>query len=367
MNTLYADYSNGLINVISSIEKYYGLIPKHKTNKIIDDILRKKQYKNIILMLYDGFGYNILKRNEKITPNLNKYLKEKITSCFPSTTMSSRTTIESGLTPIEHGWIGWNMYFKDFDNVITISKNNIKDTKVKAADYHVAKKYLKYESVVEKLNKKTDVNAKKITVYKSHKNESLKKSIGIIKESLDNELKNFIYFYSNEPDYTFHRFGAYSFFGKLEMKKADKHFKILCDCLSDTLIIALSDHGHINTSYITLSDYPKLYSMLKSDISIDCRCVSFRVKDGFKNEFLHELKSVLKDDFIILSKKEVIDKKLFGTGKENKYFNDALGDYIAVAVGDKSIRYNENSRTKKSSHSGITEDEMYVPLIIYEG
>ena len=173
--------------------------------------------------------------------------------------------------------------------------------------------------------------------------------------------------YSNEPDYTFHRFGAYSFLGKLEMKKADKHFKILCDCLSDTLIIALADHGHINTSYITLSDYPKLYSMLKSDISIDCRCVSFRVKDGFKNEFLHELKSVLKDDFIILSKKEVIDKKLFGTGKENKYFNVALGDYIAVAVGDKSIRYNENSRTKKSSHSGITEDEMYVPLIIYEG
>ena len=76
---------------------------------------------------------------------------------------------------------------------------------------------------------------------------------------------------------------------------------------------------------------------------------------------------MLKEDFIILSKNEVIDKKLFGSGKENKYFNDALGDYIALAVSDKAIRYNTNSKIKKSNHSGITEDEMYVPLVIYEG
>ncbi len=367
MNTIYPDYDNSLLNVICSIEKYFGINPKHRTNKKIDTILNDKKYKNILLVLYDGLGYNIVKRNKKITPTLNMYLKDKILSCFPSTTMSSRTTIESGLMPKEHGWIGWNMHFKDLNKVITISKNYIKDTKIKAADFNVARKYLKYETVVERINKISGVNAKKLSVYKKHKEGSLKKSIYKIREAFNNEDKNFVYFYSNEPDYTFHKHGQYSLFGKLEMIKADKHFKALCQNFKDTLIIAIADHGHINTDYITLSDYPKLYNMLDGDFGIDCRCASFNVKEGYKKEFLYELKKVLKDDFIILTKKEVIDRNLFGTGNENKYFNDAIGDYIAIAVGNKAIRYTDNVRMKKSNHSGITEDEMYVPLIIYEG
>lgn len=93
----------------------------------------------------------------------------------------------------------------------------------------------------------------------------------------------------------------------------------------------------------------------------------FRVKDEYKKTFPLEVKKVLKDDFIIMSKQEVIQKKLYGTGLKNKYFDDALGDYFAIAVGNKAIRYDKNGHMHKSAHSGITVDEMLVPLIIYEG
>ena len=53
-----------------------------------------------------------------------------ISSNFPSTTMSART-VESGLTPKEHGHLGWDMYFKCFDEVVCLSKKRYKSEQIK--------------------------------------------------------------------------------------------------------------------------------------------------------------------------------------------------------------------------------------------
>ncbi len=257
------------------------------------------------------------------------------------------------------------MYFKKFDNVITLSRNYVKRTKEKLTDYHIARTLLKYESVVSKIDKLDGCHAKKISVYNNHKDESLKKARKQIKRITKNAGKNYIYFYVDDPDHTFHKYGCNSKKAIKKIKKIDKEFKKLCNTLKDTLIIALADHGHIDIDYITLTDYPQIINMLKGDVSIDNRACSFRVKQEYKKEFPVELKKVLKDDFLILSSEEVNDKKLFGYGKENKYYKDGLGDYFAIGIGNKAIRYDESVYMHKSSHSGITEDEMLVPLIIY--
>lgn len=60
MKYKFPEYDKSLLSLISSIENYYGIKNDRKPLKIIDDEL-KNNYKNIIVMLYDGFGYNILK------------------------------------------------------------------------------------------------------------------------------------------------------------------------------------------------------------------------------------------------------------------------------------------------------------------
>ena len=62
---------------------------------------------------------------------------------------------------------------------------------------------------------------------------------------------------------------------------------------------------------------------------------------------------------------DVIESKLFGDGKENEIFRDALGDYLAIAKTNKTLLYNGNSELK-SQHAGYTDDEIYVPLIMVE-
>ena len=151
MKTLFPDYDNGLVNVMSSILKYFNIYHKHKSLGKLDDVLKKKP-KNVVLVLFDGLGYNILKRNEKYCPFLNEYLIGDISSCFPTTTMSARTTVESGLCPIEHGWLGWDMYFKCYDKVITLARNYVKGTKEKITDYNIAKTLLKYDDVLKTIS-----------------------------------------------------------------------------------------------------------------------------------------------------------------------------------------------------------------------
>lgn len=364
MKNIFPDYNNGLVNVISSIEKYFGVKNINPQLKELDKILNSTSKRNVVLVLFDGLGYNILKKNEKYCPFLNKYLVKSISSCFPSTTMAARTTIESGLCPIEHGWLGWDMYFKKFDKVITLARNYVKGTKEKITDYNIAHTLLKYEPVIDKVSKKSNQLGSKVTYY-SNKGPSIKVARKKIKNITKNGLRNYIYFYCNEPDHTLHRYGCDSKRAVRVLKKLDKNFKKLCNSLKDTLVIALADHGHLNIEYLTLTDYPNIIKMLDGDVSIDIRACSFRVKKEYIKTFPYELKKVLKDNFIIMSKEDIKDKKLYGFGKENKYFKDGLGDYFAISVSNKAIRYDNFCHMHKSAHSGITEDEMIVPLIIY--
>lgn len=225
MKTLFPNYENGLVNAMSSIQKHFGIKTNHSSLKILDERLSRNNYKNIVLILFDGLGYNILKRNKDYCPFLNKYLVSSLSSTFPSTTMAARTTIESGLNPIEHGWLGWDMYFKEFNNVITISRNYVKRTKEKLTDYHIARTLLKYESVVSKIDKLDGCHAKKISVYNNHKNESLKKARKQIKRITKNDEKNYIYFYVDDPDHTFHKYGCNSKQAIKKIKNIDKEFK----------------------------------------------------------------------------------------------------------------------------------------------
>ena len=364
MKYVFPNYDNCLVNVVCSIEKYFNVNPKHKTIEKLDKILDKNKSKNVVLFLFDGLGYNLLCQNKEICPFLYSNIVDSISSVFPSTTMAARTSIESGLNPVEHGWLGWDMYFKDFNKVITLSSNKVKGTGELAANYNVANTLLKYDSVVNIINKTKKLTGKKYKIYSDNPLQSLKKIKWKLKLTTMFKKRSYIYVYYNEPDHTLHRYGTNSIEVKNYLKEIEIWFKKICKSLKNTTVIALADHGHINVKYVNLKDYPNITKMLDGNIFIDDRTTSFRVKKEYKKIFYYELKKILKDDFIIMTKDEVIKKKLYGTGIENKYFNQGLGDYFAIGVSNKAIRYDNKTKHHISAHSGLTLDEMLVPLIV---
>ena len=58
----YPDYHNCIASLACSLLQYYGINPPNSTLPQADALLQKK-YKNIVLLLLDGMGMNILKKH----------------------------------------------------------------------------------------------------------------------------------------------------------------------------------------------------------------------------------------------------------------------------------------------------------------
>ena len=75
MKFLKPDYDKSIVSVSNSVLKYFKVKCNHNSLKYLDDYLLLSKPKNVVLVLFDGLGYNILKRNKEACPFLYKYLK----------------------------------------------------------------------------------------------------------------------------------------------------------------------------------------------------------------------------------------------------------------------------------------------------
>jgi hypothetical protein len=363
MKTIYPDYNNCLTNITNSLLKYYNLNTYHETLKDLDNILKEKEYKNIVLMLYDGMGYNLLERNLDSNAFLNKNKIKSISAVFPPTTTASTTSVLSGLNPNEHGWLGWDLYFKNIDKTVTMFLNTIKDTNIEVSSKSISKETYPYTSIIDLIG--TKVNSLGLFPFGENPYKDLDDMHNIILETCNNNKNNFIYAYYDEPDHTMHELGTDSNKTINIFNEINNKTESLCHKLKDTLVIIIADHGHINSECITLSDYPDIFNTLEHDISIESRATSFFIKEGECKNFEYLFNTYFGKYFHLFTKEEVIKKNLFGTGQNNKNFNDVIGNFLAVATSNKYFRYDSNGNMFKSMHAGLTEDEMLVPLIIY--
>lgn len=364
MNIRLPDYNNCLTNVTNSILKYFDVEPYHDTLSELDETLNNKNYKTVVLLLYDGMGTKLLEKNLEAKTFLRNHMKKNIDAVFPPTTTASTTSVLSGLNPCEHGWLGWDLYFKEIDEVVTMFLNTKKDTDKRILEENISDKYYHYSSIIDLISEKH--KAYQLMPFGHNAYHDLNEMNAKIVELSKKDEKKFIYAYCDEPDHTMHEIGTDAESTIKLFQKINESTKTLCEHLENTLVIVVADHGHLNCKPITLSEYPDIFNLLAKDISIESRACNFFIKNGKQTEFENLFKKNFGNDFYLYSKKEVLEKKIFGIGNEHNRFQDSLGDYIAIAISNKYFRYNENSVNLVSMHAGITEDEVMVPLIIFD-
>ena len=120
------NYNECLTNLACSIRKYFDLDYKHNTIDYIDKILEDYQPKNVVTILCDGMGSNIMDRMLSKESFLIKNRLKAITTVFPATTVAATTSMQTGLNPVETGMLGWDMYYKDIDKIISVFLNSEK-------------------------------------------------------------------------------------------------------------------------------------------------------------------------------------------------------------------------------------------------
>lgn len=359
------NYNECLTNFACSIRKYFELEYKHNTLDYIDKLLDEYNPKNVIIILCDGMGSNIMDRMLDKDSFLNRNRLKSITTVFPATTVAATTSFLTGLNPCETGMLGWDMYYKDIDKIITVFMNSEKgDSSHKplkeAVEYN--NKHMLKKPIVREINEIGLYKGYALLPFGKNSYSTLDDMCEKIENICKEDGKKCIYAYSSDPDHTMHNVGCDSLVVKKIIEDINNRVEKLSEKLNDTIIFVIADHGHHNVENLFIKNYPAFEDCLLRNISLEPRAVNFFIKPGKKEVFVELFNKYFGNYFDLYSIEDVINLKLFGDGEENEIFRDALGDYLAIGKSDKTLLYIGNEELK-SQHAGYTEDEMLIPLI----
>lgn len=360
------NYNECLTNLACSIRKYFNLDYHHNTLAYIDKILVDKKPNNVVIILFDGMGSRILDRHLSKDSFFIRHRAKEITTIFPATTTAATLSIRTGLNPVEHGWLGWNVYIEPIDSTITLFKNTLKGSYKVSKEFLNVKNKLVTTTIVDEINESTDYKGMELFPFGEGHYKDLEDMLRIIKEKTSKPGKKYIFAYDDQPDYTMHDLGPDADKVIELIKTRNDKVEELCTSLKDTLVIVIADHGHTKVEHIYLKDYPNLKDMLERTTSIEQRACSFKVKEGMKDKFSKLFNEQLGSYFTLYTKEEIIESKLFGDGEPNELFESALGDFLAIADHSNKCLIDEGDEVLYSHHAGYTEDEIYIPLIVID-
>lgn len=365
MTIQYPDYSRCLVNLACSVLAHFGAGTQHATLPIMD-VLLQKQYKNVIVMLFDGMGSDALTHHLPEESFLRRHHAADISSVFPPTTTAAITSVESGLTPAEHGWLGWSLYFSETGKIVNALTNNEEGTSNQAESYHVAGRYLPYKNTIDKINEAGLAKAYSVSPFgtnRVHQHDELYEEVRRLCVTDD---RKYIYTYWYQPDSSMHDKGCYSKDAGDWIIAINDKVEDLCRDLHDTLVIVTADHGHCNLHYEIISDHPEIKKMMERPIAVECRAACFYIRPECRSQFPAAFHEAFGNNFLLLTWKEVMEQQLFGDGIPHPKLQELTGDFLAIAISDVGIVQHHGSDRFVSHHAGMTKEEMDIPFIVIE-
>jgi len=374
----YPNYSRCPINVISSIKKYYGVNSSHPTLPKLDGLLSSGPYKNITLIVISGMGSALAEQNTGEAGFLRENLLENITSVFPSGG-ASMISYYTGLSPLEHGWLGQTLFFKEFGRFVDIRSNldaysDIPVTKMRIADF-----IMPYETFFSDISRSRIENIQPFSIAPSgaavsekgniHKTaDSFERVCELIAKICASGQNTFTFVYWDALRETAARTGCRSEKTAEELKTISRLLSKSCGAVSDALVLVTAEHGMIDIG--AEADVSKLAQMKECLIMppfTESRATSFFVKSERRTDFEKLFRSELGNSFMLTSRRDVFSKGLLGQGRAHAKTSDFIGDYMACAISDVSLKYpalnTKPKPAKKAASGGLTEQEMIIPLI----
>ena len=146
----------------------------------------------------------------------------------------------------------------------------------------------------------------------------------------------------------------------------------MCNAIGDRArVVVTADHGHLDAPVEArhrVDPRDELGSMLATPPGADTRVLLCRPMPGKIHRFVDAFRERFGERFFVLSTDDVERIELFGPGNLSTLTRTRVGDVVVISAGADSIEYADRGKElvakMASVHSGLSVDEMLVPLIL---
>ena len=338
---------------------------------------------HLVLILADGFGMNFLGAmdSEAFAP---RHLAVELQTIFPSTTTATLTTLATTGWPVNHAVLGWFLYLPEVDAVTTILPFIRRSDGTSLTELGVtAERAFPLRPVMSLIQSESlslfpdDIAGSVYSTYciagtPRRGYRDLKRAVDEVITRLEEAVEpTFTYLYWPKIDGVCHERGT----GHKETTSAIRELhRLSMNVPEATRIVVTADHGllDVNESQsLWIEPGDAIASCLSREPSGDTRVMYFSLKEGQEARFRDEFVRRGDGRFVLLSTGEAVGLGLFGPGTPSSQTRERLGDYVAVSLGADVIRFRyprpnaaQPSKTRVSTHSGLTPEEMRIPLIL---
>ncbi len=406
---VYPQYDKNCISKIPNTILHLFGAEKERTNSLLENasnITSPGKINKVVLLVIDGFGFNQFlnyhEENRFLANLTDKGDVYPLTSVFPSQTTNALTTLNTGLTPQEHGLFEYFIYLKGIGLVNALRFERLgsrRQNKLIDEGFDPSILLLKNKTIHNTLKEKgiktfthihasNALNAVSELIFQGSKIIPSAKSYDSIvrlRKNLEENRGKSAYFFVHLDtlDTVSHKYGpeSYEYYSELSLitylLRRELVQKIDPKTAKETLLLITADHGGLNvepneTTY--LNCLPKAILNLQIEKNRKPILPTGGPREVFlhiKEEKLVETKEWLLqrigDKAQIIETAEAAERGLFGLGSATSELFERTGNLMILPYGNETVWFESPEEEKINflgQHGGLSEQEMLVPFAV---
>ncbi|MDR0372524.1 MAG: alkaline phosphatase family protein [Nitrososphaerota archaeon] len=399
-NFVYPQYRQNCISNIPQLVLHLLDVQPTGPNPLKNQISTSDRHSKNVLLIIDGFGFSQLKKHQQQNRFLStlaaKGVVSSITSVYPSQTTNALMTLNTGLTPQEHGVFEYFIYLKEtgvvnalrFERIGTKRKNLSEEgfspnLMFKGKNIHQRLRAEGIQTFTHIQATNASCACSKLifedsTLVPAQKTSDL---IVNLRKNLERSDGGYFFVHLNSLDAISHEYGPKSdqFTAELSaityLLQKELVDKIDAKTAKETLMLITADHGAIDTNpddtkYLSRTQKPLTYRECgKNHKRITPTGSPRDIFLHIKEEKLEETKKTLTQQIgskaQVLETSEAAKAGLFGIGEAPREFFERTGNLLILPYGKETVWFS-NPEGKKITfwghHGGLNSEEMLVPF-----
>jgi len=326
------------------------------------------------LLIVDGLGWELLRDHPAAAPFLSELTRtgRALTAGFPATTVTSLSSLGTGLPPGQHGMLGYQVAVPGAGRLL----NGLRwDDRVDPLSWQPSPSIYQramaagidaYRVAARGLEK-TGFSLAAMRGANYRPADSLGALVAQAAGALEESDRSLVTVYHAELDGTGHGFGAQSEAWFYQLAHVDKLAEQLASALpANTTMHVTADHGMVDApadDRIDVDTTPELRAGVAL-LGGEPRARHVYARPGGADDVLATWREVLGERAWVSSRQEAIDAGWFGP--VDPRFTDRIGDVVAAPAGSWAIVATKAERLESSligMHGSLTPGDQFVPLL----